>query len=83
MTGLRSGSWGYHGDDGGLFVEDDSTATFVAPNSEHGGQFGAGDVAGVFLDFKTGESFCTLNGQKLAFGKAYFWHQVSLKTNTH
>lgn len=68
MPGWYAGSWGYHGDDGELFIE---VGQGDIPTEDFGeaGTFGKGDVAGVYLHMETGEGFCTLNGKKLKMGK--------------
>ena len=68
MPGWYKGSWGYHGDDGKLFIEN---GYGVEPSEDFGapGTFCAGDVVGVGLNMNTGTGFCTRNGKKLAMGK--------------
>lgn len=70
MPGWHPGAWGYHGDDGKLFVERKRNNPILRrPGSEDAAYFGAGDVAGVYLNFNSGKAFCTLNGRKLDFGE--------------
>lgn len=66
MPGLFGGSWGYHGDDGFLFMNGEDTD----PSKDFGaaGQFSAGDTVGIYLNLRSGEGFCTRNGKKLDMG---------------
>ncbi len=67
LPGWERGSWGYHGDDGRLFVE---SSTGSEPTADFGdaGKFHSRDVVGCGLDMKTGEGFCTRNGKRLDMG---------------
>jgi hypothetical protein len=71
-------SWGYHGDDGGIFLNNaNSDSRFYNKDdpSEHfgvKGEFRANDTAGVGLDLKTGKGFITLNGEMRDVGKCLF-----------
>ncbi|KAG5754659.1 hypothetical protein H9Q70_002679 [Fusarium xylarioides] len=69
MPGWYPGSWGYHGDDGLLYISgdyvDSPRGDFESPG------YGAGQTAGVCLNMETGEGFCTLNGRKLAMGDSF------------
>ncbi|KAK2591050.1 hypothetical protein QQS21_011264 [Conoideocrella luteorostrata] len=56
MVGWKTGSWGYHGDDGHLFLESE----FAKP---YGEKFGAGDVIGCGVDFDQGKAYFSLNGK--------------------
>lgn len=66
MPGLDAGSWAWHGDDGALFIESVSKLSIWSYESLR--PFKMGDVAGVGLDFETGQPFCTLNGTRLSMG---------------
>lgn len=68
MPGWCKGSWGYHGDDGCLFI---AGGDGKRPTADFGdsGRFHSGDTVGCGLDMKTGEGFCTLNGKRLDMGK--------------
>lgn len=67
MPGWDRGSWAWHGDTGRLYVESGGGSSFADPESYH--PFKAGDVAGVGMDFQTGQGFCTLNGIRLRMGE--------------
>jgi hypothetical protein len=67
MPGWDSGSWAWHGDDGDLFIEDEEG--FPVGDPELSRPFKAGDVAGVGVDFETGQGFRTLNGHRLKLGE--------------
>ncbi|KAG5800556.1 hypothetical protein H9Q69_000443 [Fusarium xylarioides] len=75
MPGWLPGSWGYHGDDGLLFVDDD----YVDSPSEDFREFGKGDTVGVCLNMETGAGFCTLNGKKLAMGDIFKNHDTAFQ----
>ncbi|KAM6516370.1 hypothetical protein FALCPG4_014554 [Fusarium falciforme] len=74
MPGWFKGSWGYHGDDGKLFIE----SAGAIPSSDFGdsGKFKSGDVC---LNVNTGQGFCTRNGKKLNMGNALEGHEKSFK----
>eukprot|EP00544_Gedaniella_sp_CCMP2646_P010934 CAMPEP_0202480708 /NCGR_PEP_ID=MMETSP1361-20130828/583_1 /ASSEMBLY_ACC=CAM_ASM_000849 /TAXON_ID=210615 /ORGANISM="Staurosira complex sp., Strain CCMP2646" /LENGTH=490 /DNA_ID=CAMNT_0049108161 /DNA_START=82 /DNA_END=1554 /DNA_ORIENTATION=+ len=62
-------SFGYHGDDGGIFhASGDMTRRF-------GPSFGPGDTVGCGVDYVTGGVFFTLNGNFLGYG----WTNVEMK----
>ena len=69
QPGWQAGSVGYHGDDGGLFVENGSAATAVPLAGDNARTFGAGDVVGCGVTFGSQSPrtshriFFTLNGQ--------------------
>ncbi|KAI3587286.1 hypothetical protein IWW34DRAFT_875 [Fusarium oxysporum f. sp. albedinis] len=69
FPGWEHRSWGYHGDDGGLYIE----GSQANPSSDFGesGTFASGDVVGVCLNTKTGKGFCTRNGKTLKMGNAF------------
>ncbi|KAJ3540951.1 hypothetical protein NM208_g4824 [Fusarium decemcellulare] len=69
MPGWFPRSWGYHGDDGKLYIESGSS---YSPSPEFGpaGVFGSGDVVGACLNMETGQGFCTRNGTRLNMGTA-------------
>lgn len=74
MPGWYFMSWGYHGDDGRLFVnngEGDLVET-TEPSSHFGapGRFSSPDVVGVGINLETGEGFVTLNGEKRNVGES-------------
>jgi hypothetical protein len=54
-----------------VYVErgDQAFLTLHSLGSKDPAEFSAGDVASVYLNFNTGEGFCTLNGSKLDFGE--------------
>jgi len=62
MPGWDAHSYGYHGDDGGIFhASGDMTRRF-------GPSFGQGDTVGCGVDYVTGGIFYTLNGDFLGYG---------------
>ncbi|KAJ4232385.1 hypothetical protein NW757_013815 [Fusarium falciforme] len=65
MPGWFKGSWGYHGDDGALFIESGTEDIFPSSDFGDSGKFESGDVVGVCLNVNTGQGFCTRNGKKL------------------
>lgn len=67
MPGWYRESWGWHGDNGKLYIEGVHGASVAEPELSH--PFKAGDVAGIGLDFQTGQGFCTLNGRRLRLGE--------------
>lgn len=81
MPGHFEKSWGYHGDDGKLFVEG---AKGFTPNDNFGssGTYSKGDTVGVYLDTKTGRGFCTKNGKKLDIGKCFVYLIIANSTKT-
>eukprot|EP00534_Pseudo-nitzschia_fraudulenta_P004893 CAMPEP_0201118610 /NCGR_PEP_ID=MMETSP0850-20130426/2798_1 /ASSEMBLY_ACC=CAM_ASM_000622 /TAXON_ID=183588 /ORGANISM="Pseudo-nitzschia fraudulenta, Strain WWA7" /LENGTH=702 /DNA_ID=CAMNT_0047383929 /DNA_START=160 /DNA_END=2268 /DNA_ORIENTATION=+ len=74
MPGWDSKSYGYHGDDGGIFH---SSGGMV---KQFGPKFGAGDTVGCGIDYVKKGIFYTLNGEFLGYG----WKNLSeelLKTD--
>ncbi|KAF5012140.1 hypothetical protein FDECE_1789 [Fusarium decemcellulare] len=69
LPGWFQRSWGYHGDDGGLFIESGSRHS-PSPDFGPAGMFGSGDVVGACLNMETGQGFCTRNGRRLNMGNA-------------
>lgn len=68
MPGWDLHSYGYHGDDGGIFhASGDMTRRF-------GPSFGPGDTVGCGVDYVTGGIFFTLNGDFLGYG----WTNVEM-----
>lgn len=57
MVGCRRGSWGYHGDDGSLFLETGS-------GKPYGKKFGTGDVIGCGVDFDQGKAYFSRNEER-------------------
>lgn len=73
MPGWDCESYGYHGDDGGIFYGNGHKF------DEYGPAFGPGDIVGCGLDYKRKEIFYTLNGSYLGpafldvnIGSSYF-----------
>lgn len=62
MPGWDRQSFGYHGDDGGIFH---SSGTMV---KQFGSKFGAGDTVGCGIDYVNQGIFFTLNGRFLGYG---------------
>ncbi|KAL2026979.1 hypothetical protein VTO58DRAFT_111070 [Aureobasidium pullulans] len=60
MPGWDSGSWGYHGDDGKLFSQDDSSSVGVAET------YGNGDVIGCGISIDTSVIYFTKNGRRFS-----------------
>ncbi|MCJ1354083.1 MAG: hypothetical protein MMC33_004070 [Icmadophila ericetorum] len=58
MPGWKSGSWGYHGDDGNKFDQLGIGIRYSEP-------YGANDVVGCGINFHTGRVFFTKNGYNL------------------
>jgi hypothetical protein len=56
--GWEPESWAYHGDDGNSFCCQSSGRSYGPP-------FGAGDVIGCGVNFRTGSAFFTKNGEHL------------------
>ena len=68
MPGWDHLSYGYHGDDGGLFHNGGDMIRRFGP------AFGGGDTVGCGLDYLHGGIFFTLNGEFLGYG----WTQLNL-----
>jgi len=68
MPGLDRISFGYHGDDGKLFLD---TGYPAVTSSDFGpeGQYSTTDTVGIGLNMDSGEGFVTLNGAKMDVGK--------------
>lgn len=62
MPGWAKGSWGYHGDDGNLFIHDESERGL-----EWGPRFIEGDVIGCCLSFRKRLIFYTRNGEVMDY----------------
>jgi hypothetical protein len=62
MPGWDACSYGYHGDDGGIFHASGDMLKRFGPS------FGKGDTVGCGVDFKQGGIFFTLNGELLGYG---------------
>ena len=58
LPGWETHSWGYHGDDGKVFVGEHA-------GRPYGPMFSANDVVGCGLNFRSGHAFFTLNGRDL------------------
>lgn len=69
MPGWYDISFGYHSDDGSLYVNFGEKGQ--NPTSDFGlqGQYGIGDTVGVGLNLETGEGFVTHNGIKKDVGE--------------
>jgi hypothetical protein len=59
MPGWDQNSFGYHGDDGGIFHASGSMV------QQYGPTYGVGDVVGCGIDYLRGHLFYTLNGKYL------------------
>jgi len=62
MPGWDEHSYGYHGDDGGIFHASGDMLKRFGPS------FGKGDTIGCGIDFLAGAIFFTLNGKFLGYG---------------
>ena len=76
MPGWYGYSWGYHGDNGALYINadtSDSPASEQYPSKDFSSevQFGTGDTVGVGLNVMTGKGIVTLNGKKKDIGKSH------------
>jgi hypothetical protein len=69
MPGWDSQSFGYHGDDGGIFH---SSGGMV---EQFGPRFGAGDTVGCGIDYVSQGIFFTLNGKFLGYG----WKKLTME----
>ncbi|KAF5569527.1 serine threonine phosphatase 6 regulatory ankyrin repeat subunit A [Fusarium phyllophilum] len=63
LPGWHEGSWAYHGDDGGLYLEE---GWFISRESDQA--FDVGDVVGCGMNFETGKGYRTKNGVLLDSG---------------
>lgn len=61
----RAKSYGYHGDDGGLYVYSAAEGQPVG----YGFEYGPGDTVGCGVDFVEDEIFFTLNGERVGDGQ--------------
>jgi hypothetical protein len=61
LPGWEPDSFGYHGDDGGIYHELGHAVR------QYGPLFGAGDVVGCGIDYLAGAIFYTLNGQFMGY----------------
>ncbi|SCO90430.1 uncharacterized protein FRV6_14558 [Fusarium oxysporum] len=66
LPGWHKGSWAYHGDDGGLFVEDGWHTSRESDQT-----FDVGDVVGCGMNLETGKGYRTKNGVLLDSGDAF------------
>jgi hypothetical protein len=73
MPGWDPYSYGYHGDDGGVFHNHGQMVRSFGPS------FGAGDVIGCGLDYTTASIFYTINGKSL--GPAFFLDADELQSD--
>ncbi|KAK3940100.1 ankyrin repeat-containing domain protein [Diplogelasinospora grovesii] len=77
MVGWDCGSWGHHGDDGRLFVED-------GRGRPYGKTFGVGDTIGCGVDFDTGNAYFARNGENFGVAasglKGKLYPAVSFRT---
>lgn len=62
--GMVEGSWAYHGDDGGLFVQALGQGSSFSEKSD-GEKYHTDSVVGCGLNMKTGKGYRTLNGKRL------------------
>jgi hypothetical protein len=69
MPGWDMVSYGYHGDDGGIFHDSGNMTRHFGPS------FGEGDTVGCGIDYIERGIFFTLNGKFLGFG----WTNVDLE----
>ncbi|KAK2803455.1 hypothetical protein FQN51_003562 [Onygenales sp. PD_10] len=63
IPGWRDGTWGYHGDDGGIYAE---SGWGIVPNDDYGsnGKYSKGDVIGIGINLNRGSAYTTLNGKR-------------------
>ncbi|KAF4336100.1 serine threonine phosphatase 6 regulatory ankyrin repeat subunit A [Fusarium beomiforme] len=71
LPGWDKGSWAYHGDNGGLFVE----SGHCEPGKDDK-SFDKNDVVGCGIDFETGDGYRTKNGVRLDSGNLLKHHEV-------
>ncbi|EWZ81514.1 hypothetical protein FOWG_14519 [Fusarium oxysporum f. sp. lycopersici MN25] len=69
LPGWHKGSWAYHGDDGGLFVEEGWHTSRESDQT-----FDVGDVVGCGMNLDTGKGYRTKNGVLLDSGDAFENH---------
>lgn len=61
-------SWGYHGDDGGLYNSSQSSYEEMRANQFFGPQYQPGDTVGCGVNLTKGEIWFTRNGEKMEKG---------------
>ncbi|KAF2248595.1 ankyrin [Trematosphaeria pertusa] len=71
--GMVEGSWAYHGDDGGLFVQALGQGSSFSEKSD-GEKYHTDSVVGCGLNMKTGKGYRTLNGKRLDSWDAFDEH---------
>ena len=69
MPGWYNTSFGYHGDDGGLFINDGAGAQAPSNDFGSGGVYGLDDTVGAGINMETGAGFFTLNGKRRDVGE--------------
>ncbi|CVL09843.1 uncharacterized protein FPRN_13401 [Fusarium proliferatum] len=72
LPGWHEGSWAYHGDDGGLYIEG---AWHISRESDQ--TFDVGDIIGCGMNFETGKGYHTKNGVLLDSCNAFDGHNFS------
>lgn len=65
MPGWYRAAWGYHGDDGALFHNNEL-------GTPYGPTYARGDVVGCAIDFTSKSAFFTKNGDRVGEGESYF-----------